>query len=199
MLTCQRLFKPLVFSFLSLISLFSLTSCGGDREIESSQAAVAQIKPSESTKENDKQFLVRAVEMKYEQILLGKLAQRRSTTQEIVDLAKLLEEYNRETKSSLASLGIIKSIPVPSVPTPSAQAAYDKLNEASVEDFDVTYVRYAVQGYNDAIAHFENGARGNLDPDIKSKASSMIPDMRTHLSRAMELDARMNPMSEVIR
>jgi len=171
MLTCQRPFKTLVFSFLSLISFFSLTSCGGDREIEASQVAVAQIKPAESTKENDKQFLVRAVEMRYEQILLGKLAQRRSTTQEIIDLAKLLEEYNRETKSSLASLGIIKSIPVPSVPTPSAQAAYDKLNEASVEEFDVTYVRYAVQGYNDAIAHFENAARGNLDPDIKSKAS----------------------------
>jgi len=199
MLTCQRPFKTLVFSFLSLISFFSLTSCGGDREIEASQVAVAQIKPAESTKENDKQFLVRAVEMRYEQILLGKLAQRRSTTQEIIDLAKLLEEYNRETKSSLASLGIIKSIPVPSVPPPSAQAAYDKLNEASVEEFDVTYVRYALQGYNDAMAHFENASRGNLDPDIKSKASSMIPDMRTHLTKAMELDARLNPMSEAVR
>ena len=199
MLTCQHLLKSLVYSFVCLITVFSFVSCGDKQPAVNQEVSLAQIKPVISTAENDKQFLVRAVEMKYEQILLGKLAQRRSTLEEVKQLAKMIEDANRESKSSLASLGIIKSIPVPSVPTPSAHDAYNKLNESAVEEFDIAYIRLAIQGYNDAIAYFENATQGNLDPDIKSRAIGMLPDMRQHLTKAMELDAQMNPLSEVIQ
>ncbi len=199
MLTCQQPVKSFFYFSVMVIALFRFGSCGDDRQLDTKEVVIEKIKPADLTKENDKQFLVRAVEMKYEQILLGKLAQRRSTTEEVIELAKMLEEANRETKSSLASLGIIKSIPVPSVPPQAAHDAYNELNEASVEDFDLTYVRFSIQGYNDAISLFENATRGNLDPDIKSRALAMLPDMRQQLSKAMEVDAHMNPVSELFR
>src|SRR5688572_29399923 len=133
--------------------------------------------------------------MKYEQALLGKLAQQRTSSEEIRTLAKMLEDASREEKSALASLAIMKSIKVPSAPTPSAHAAYDSLNVATVEEFDFAYIRSAILGYNDMIAHFENGTRADMDPDIKAKALAMIPGMRTHLSKALEADAHMNPVS----
>lgn len=199
MSTCQHLFKPIVYSFTFLVASFSLVGCGNNSPAASQEVSPAQVQPANVTTENDKQFLVRAVEMKFEQILLGKLAQTRSSSDEVKELAKMLENANRETKSSLASLGIIKSIAVPSVPTKSAHDAYDLLNQSTIEEFDFSYVRFAIQGYNDAIAHFENATNGNLDPDIKSRALGMLPDMRNHLLKAKELDARMNPVSELIR
>ncbi|MEO5907478.1 MAG: DUF4142 domain-containing protein, partial [Saprospiraceae bacterium] len=182
----------MLYSAMVLIASFIFISCGDKPEYVTTELSTAQVKPINLTKETDKQFLVRAVEMKYAQALLGKLAQQRTSSEEIRTLAKMLEDANREEKSALASLAIIKSIQVPSAPTQSAHAAYDSLNVATVEEFDFSYVRSAIQGYNDMIAHFENGTRTEMDPDIKAKALAMIPVMRTHLSKAMEVDAHIN-------
>lgn len=199
MTTYQPLIKSVLYSSLFIISVFSFVGCGSDQAVDTTQLAAAQIKPVENTKENDRQFLVRAVEMKYEQILIGKLAQQRSSSEEVKALAKKLEEASRTEKSSLASLGIIKSISVPAAPTQSAHDAYNKLNEALVEEFDISYIRMAVQGHQDLITHFENATRGKIDPEIQSRASSMLTDMRNHLALAKEIDSRINPVSEVTK
>ena len=199
MLSCPHLIKSILYSSLVVLATFCFVSCGDKPEYVTTELAAVQIKPTDLTKETDQRFLVRAVEMKYEQALLGKLAQQRTSSEEIRTLAKMLEDANREEKSALASLAIMKSIKVPSAPTQSAHAAYDSLNVATVEDFDFAYIRSAIQGYNDMIAHFENGTRAEMDPDIKAKALAMIPVMRTHLSTVVQVDAHMNPMSELIR
>ena len=199
MVTCSRLIKSMLGSVLFLIALFSLSGCGDSQSVDSN-VALAQMTPvAPSTKENDKQFLVRAVEMKYEQILLGKLGQQRSGIEEIRTLAKMLEDANREAKSSLASLGIVKSISVPSAPTQLAIDSYDKLNEATIEEFDFAYINHIIQTHNDAINLFENAAHGNFDKDIQAKALAMIPDMRNYLSKAMEINSHLNPMSELVK
>jgi len=41
--------------------------------------------------------------------------------------------------------------------------------------------------------------RGNHDPDIYLWAQGRLPELRTHLTRAMELDAQMGPLSELVR
>lgn len=197
MVTCKHQVKSFFSSALFAITFFSIIGCGNDQSA-TKEIAVAQINPVESTKGNDTRFLVTAVEQKYEQILLSKLAQRRSTTPEVIELANLVEESNRETKSSLASLGIIKSIKVPAVPTQAAHAAYDTLNKSSVKEFDIAYIKLTIDGYNNAISLFEGVAHANIDPDIKSKAHAMLPEMRIHLSKAQALDAISNPISAVI-
>jgi len=199
MLTCSNFVKSLPDSFLFLIVAFGFMSCGNDHPVDSSVGLTPIKSNIISTKENDQRFLVRATEMKYEQIYLGKLVQQRSGSEEVRQLAKMIEESNREEKSSIASLAIMKSIGVPSAATKNALDAYDKLNEASVEDFDVTYLDQVIQGYKEAINLFENATRENLDPEIHSLALAMLPDMRNHLSKAMELNTHMNPLSELVR
>ncbi len=200
MLSCQHLIKSLLFSCALMIALFTFNGCSDNHQMDSKEISLAQIQPVVvSTKENDKQFLVRAVELKYEQILMAKLAYRRAGSEEVKNLATILEDANRNSKSALASLGIIKSIAVPSGPTTSAQAAYDNLNQETVEDFDVAYVRLAIQGYNAVISHFEAASHLNIDPDIKSMATAMLPELRSHLSMAKNIDAHQNPISEAIR
>ncbi len=199
MLSIQHFLKSVICCSIVMIAAFSFISCGNNSEVQVSQAAVAQMNPADLTIENDKRFLIDAVEMKYQQVMLGKLAQQRSSNEEIQGLAKLIEEGNRADKSALASLAIMKSISVPGAPPASAQAAYDTLNKSTVEDFDFAYVRFVMEGYTNAIRHFEAAATASIDKDIQSKAASMLPDMRSHLSRAKEMDTRMNPVSELVR
>lgn len=199
MSTCQHPVKLLLYSSLLFIFLLSLVACG-DKSDATAEIAVAQVTPSvDLTKENDKRFLIRAVEMKYEQILLGKLAQTRAGQEEIKSFGKMLEEANRNSKSTLSSLAIMESITVPSAPTHTAHAAYEQLNQGTVEEFDDAYIEYVIRSHSDAITLFENATSGSIDPDIQAKASSLLPELRDHLSKAKELNAQMNPVSELVQ
>lgn len=199
MSTCQHLIKSITFSFVSLLTVLSFVSCGDSNQVDSSAISVAQIKPTVDTKAGDTKFLVTAAELSLEEVLLGKLAQTRAALEEVKQLGKMLEEANRERKSSIASIGIMESIAVPSVPPASAHATYDQLNQEPVENFDYAYVKLVIQKHHDAISLFESASQGNIDPDIKAKATAMLPDLRSHLSKAMEIDAKLNPTAELIQ
>jgi putative membrane protein len=198
MSTCQHLIKSITLSFVCLITLLSFVSCGGN-QVDPGAVSVAQIKPAIDTKAGDTKFLVTAAELSLEEVLLGKLAQTRAALDEVKQLGKMLEDANRERKSSIASIGIMESIKVPSVPSASAHATYDQLNLEPVENFDYAYVKLVIQKHNDAISLYESATQGNIDPDIKAKATAMLTDLRSHLAKAMEIDAKLNPTAELIQ
>lgn len=197
MLTYQQLIKTVLCSLFGIIALFSFTSCGDNNAVTTTELASMDTRPIQTTKENDTRFLVRAVEMRYEQILLNKLAQQRTSNEELRAVAATLEQANRDAKSALASLGFMKSIKVPAAPTPSAQAAYDTLNTAGVEIFDAAYIAAVIQGYQEAIQQFENAGSARIDPEINAKVTAMLPDMRAQLTKVQQLNATANALSMV--
>ncbi|HUR30185.1 MAG TPA: DUF4142 domain-containing protein [Saprospiraceae bacterium] len=193
MLTYQLLQKSLLFLFASLIVVFGTLSCSNNHQVENT-VSLEPVKPkTDLTKESDQQFLVRATEINFQEMLLGKLAQKRCTSEELKEFGRVMEEANRDANSSLASAAILKSIGVPSAPSQTAVAAYDTLNLVSMENFDAAYLRFVIQDHNDLVSFFENATRDNLHPDIKSLASKMLPDLRSHLTRAQEIEAQINP------
>lgn len=196
MFTYQQLRGFLLLCLVSIISGAVFTGCGNNAE--SKEVVIAQIKPeTPSTKANDEKFLVRAAEMYFEEILLAKLAQQRGSTNELKEYARNLENYSRDSKSEIASLGIMESIKVPSAPTQTAHAAYDTLNKVVVEEFDTEFLRQVIQRHNDAIAYFENASKGAVDPDIQAKAIAMIPSLKDQLSKAMALESNVNAVAEI--
>jgi putative membrane protein len=200
-MTPTRILKGsmLYFSFL-VATMFAMMSCGRDQQIDSKEIATDLNKPkNDIAKEQDERFLVRVAEFDYEQIMLGKLAQQRASSEDVKALAKMLEETHRASKSELSSMAIMKSIAVPSSPTKAAHMAYDKLNEASVENFDAAYLTRMVASHNDGIMLFEECIQGNNDPEIRTWAIGKLPDIRIHLTKVMELDAQYGPLSELIR
>ncbi len=200
MLTSQILKNSLLLSSLFLISLLSFTSCSDNQKVIVTEASLAPIKPNaDLTKESDKKFIVSAYEFNWYQIMLSKLASRRTSSEEVRQFSTMLEDASRDTKTALGSLAIMKSIRISSNPTQAVTAAYDTLNLSTVEDFDIAYCNMIIQSHKDAIALFENATRDNLDPDIKAWASSVLPDLRAHLLNVTACETHLNPMSELIR
>jgi putative membrane protein len=186
-----------VFAFTTVVGTIG---CGSDQQVDSKQIAMDLNKPkNDIAKEQDERFLVSIAEFNYEQILLGKLAYQRATSGDIKEFAKMMEDAHRTSKSELGSLGILKSIAVPSTPTKAAHAVYDKVNAVSVDEFDAAYLTQVIASHNDAIRLFEQCIGANHDPDIRNWAITKLPDLRTHLAKAMDLDAASGPLSEVIR
>lgn len=200
MLTTRIFKRAFLYSSFLISSMLAIIGCGGDQQVDSKEIATDLNKPkNDIAKEQDERFLVRIAEFDYEQIMLGKLARQRASSAEVRDLAIMLEEKHRASKSELSSMAIMKSIAVPSSPTKAAHMAYDKLNEASVEDFDATYLTRVVASHNDAIMLFEDCIRSNNDQDIRTWAIGKLPELRMHLTKAAELDAQFGPLSELIR
>ena len=200
MLLCHHLKAPLFLATFILISTLGLLSCNDNAAIDSKAVAQELNKPNaDLTKESDERFLVSAAEINYRQILTGKLARQRATDPSVKELAAEVEEAHREAKSSLASRAIMEGIAVPSSPTPSAMACYDKLNEKAVESFDQEYCAMVIQDHKDIIALFEKVTVGKHDPDVQSLASSLLPVMRVYLARAQACETQLNPVSDLIR
>ena len=180
--------------------MLGVWSCGDNPKTDSKAAAQELNKPnSDPTKESDERFLVNATEYAFKEILIGKLAQQRSTNQQVIELGKTMENAHRELKSALGSLAIVKSIAIPHTAPQSALASYDKLNEKSKSDFNLEYCAMTIQDHKDAISLFENAERGNHDPDIQALATSMLTAMRARLSQAEACQSHLNPVSELIR
>jgi len=200
MLISQHLNKSVLYVAFALTAVLGTTGCSSDQQVDSKQTATVLNKPkNDIAKEQDGRFLVSAAEFEYEQILLGKLAYQRATSPEVKELAKILEDAHRTSKSEVGSLGIVKSIAVPSTPTTAAHAVYEKVNIVSVEEFDAAYLTQIISSHNEAIGLFEKCTGGNNDPDIRNWAISKLPGLRLHLDKAMDLDAQLGPLSEVIR
>lgn len=200
MLISQHLNKSALFVTLVFTAILGAMGCSSDQQVDSKQIAMDLNKPkNDLAKEQDERFLVSIAEFDYEQILLGKLAYQRATSPDVKELAKMLEEAHRTSKSELGSMGILKSIAVPSAPTKAAHAAYDKVNAVSVEEFDAAYLTQVISRHNDAIGLFEQCIGANHDPDIRNWAITKLPDLRMHLAKAMDLDAQSGPLSELIR
>ena len=199
MLTTPGLIKSVMYFAICVVAISCTMGCGDSRDADQKDMGLALTNPIDDlTRKSDERFLVGVAEFNYKQILLGKLAQQRATSTEVRDLAKMLEEDHRNAKMTLGSMSIIKSIPVPGAPTVAAHEAYDKVNEVDVEAFDATYLSTVITNHHDVIALFDIYMRGNHDPDIYTWALGRLPELRTHLTRAMELDAQLGPLSELV-
>ena len=196
MLTYRPQSILIVFSF--IISLFTLVSCGSNRHDESA-VAPAQIIPVKDTKEADTKFLSYAVDVYFQEILLAKLAQQLAAEPEVKELGRVIEENSRASKAQITGMSLNKSITVPTAPSDVAKSAYDTLAKIPLDQFDFIYLRQLIQRQNAAITEFENAARVEHDADIQSWATAKLEEFRTQVSKAKELDARLNPVSELVQ
>lgn len=200
MLTSQFLKKTLLYFSFMVFAMLTMFGCKGDEQVDSKEIAMDLNKPkNDLAKEQDERFLVRVAEIDFEQILVGKLAYQRASSVDVKEFAKSVEDAHRASKSELGSMAIMKSIAVPSTPTKSAHEAYDKFNAIAVEDFDAAYLSNVIANHNEAIRLFEDCIKGNNDQDIRTWAIGKLPELRKHLTKAMELDSQYGPLSEVIR
>jgi putative membrane protein len=200
MFTCQHLTKSIFHTLILLCTVVAFTACGDKDNAVSHASALESSTPVKAdTKAKDERFMVQAAEFDYEQIMIGKLARQRATSAEVRDFATMMEESHRNTKSELGSMGIIKSIAVPSAPTQAAHDAYDQLNAMTIEEFDKAYLARVIESHDQAIILFEGCAKAEHDPEIQALAAGRVTDLRLHMAKAIELEAKFSPLSELIK
>jgi putative membrane protein len=173
--------------FIALISI--LASCeNGQKETDSKEIADDSNDEKFDNKdlERDAEFLVNAAEINLEEIHLGQLAQKNSQTFYVKELGKMMEEKHSKSLNDLNALAQSKMITIPNTPTEKTQDVYGKLNKKTGIDFDKTYVDMMVSKHKDAISTFEKASANSDDMDIRNWATNSLPELRSHLEKAIE-------------
>jgi putative membrane protein len=163
-------------------------SCNETPKIEDTKDVAEEhndAKYDNTTKEKDAQFLVNAAEIQLEEIQLGNLAQQKSKTKIVIDLANMMVESHTTSMTDLTALAKSKIVTIPSTPNDNANESYKRLNELTGKDFDKDYCKLMVDGHTSAVTLFEKASTEAVDNDIKAWASATLPVLRTHLDNAI--------------
>jgi len=186
-MTVQSAIKSLLFPSMLVATLFFQTSCK-QHDTDSKEVATELNKPnSDVTKERDEKFMMDAAEINFEEIMLAKLAQERTTNADVKSLAKMLEDTHQKINIEVQSMATQKSIAVPTAATNEVMDDYNWLNEKSAQEFDAAYLNMAIDDHESAINRFESYSNGDVDEALKVWAMGLIPDMRIHLQKIKDL------------
>lgn len=139
-----------------------------------------------NAKEKDAQFLVNAAELNLEEIELSLLAQHKSKSMYVLDLAKMMEDGHRKAMNELTELALSKIVTIPTTATDNAKESYENINQKNGNSFDRAYCTIVVDAHTNAVSLFEKIIADSKDEDIKVWASSTLPILRQHLDKAID-------------
>jgi putative membrane protein len=183
------------------------TACQGDRtdkttdgEIDSIENTMNDVEARNDAKfnkdsEDDAEFAAEAQEVNLEEVQLGQLAQSRATAAAVKELATMLVNHHQKAADQLAALAEQKRISVPSAMTDDIKRRHDKLNGLSGADFDKEYCDMMVAGHKDAIDMFDKASRRLIDSDLQAWTANMLPQLRDHLDKAMDVQQQVDKTS----
>lgn len=172
-----------VFSTISLATLFFMVSC--DQNTDSKEIAEDMNEEKFSNeKENDAKWLVAAAEIHLKEIELARLAQKNSSTADVIQLAKMIEVEHKGGLNDLQLLATEKGISIPSTLTSDGQDAVGKLKDKKGMDFNDAYCEMMVDDHEEAISEFKDVSSETKDSDIRSWSENLLVVFRKHHERS---------------
>jgi predicted outer membrane protein len=136
-------------------------------------------------RENDRQFLVNAIEIDLEGIKLGQLVQQNTQKREVKALGKMMEKIHTKSLKSLIVIANKKAIKIPIVLSNPEIEKYKKLREQATNGFDLALCNLIVMSNEDAIASFEKVSIESNDLEIFQCVMLILPTLRSSLDKSI--------------
>jgi putative membrane protein len=90
----------------------------------------------------------------------------------------------------LSKLATTKGVETSTVINPKDAEHYQTLEKSSGTEFDKEFLAEIVRGHKKCVSNFEEASTDAKDSDLKAWATGMLPTLKTHLGKAMELSAK---------
>jgi putative membrane protein len=124
-------------------------------------------------------------------VMLGKLAQEKSTNAGIKDFGAMMVTDHSKANDELKALAKSKNIALPLVISSDKQKAYDDLNKKTGADFDKAYVSMMIDGHKSTARLMKDEATNGKDPDLQAFATKILPTVKAHLAKITDIDKSM--------
>lgn len=178
--------KSITLNVFVLAGMFLVAACGGSNDKDSKETAEDMNEQTfEGTSlDDDSEFAVEAADGGLLEVQLAELAQTKSSTKAVKDLAKAIEADHSKANNELKALATKKNIVLPTALSDENQKHYDKLAEKNGADFDKEYSTFMVKDHQKDIDKFKEAATDSKDPDIREWAAGKVAALEQHLQMA---------------
>ncbi|MGN8160386.1 DUF4142 domain-containing protein [Salinisphaera sp. SWV1] len=133
------------------------------------------------------QFVTKAAATNKLEIKLGKLAQRKSETPDVLSFAKKMVSDHTTLEHRLARAAESEHLRLPDGLPPKLQHKYQQLGQLSGRQFNKAYACFNVKGHEQAVALFKNEKRSDNNAAISKLAAGGLPVIPHHLSMAKHM------------
>ncbi len=157
------------------LSLVALMLAGTIARADVSDKVKAMQSPKDS-----KEFAIKAAESGMLEVKLAQLAQQKSQSQEIKDLAQKLEQDHTQANNQLTDLAKQKNIDLPTDLKGECQEHYQAFQKLDGKDFDNAYLLFNVKAHLKGIMMFQKESQNGTDAEIKQWASQTLPTLQRH-------------------
>jgi putative membrane protein len=141
-----------------------------------------KVREMQSPKDS-KEFATKAAECGMLQIKISQLAQQKAQSQQVKDLAKMLEEDHTRANNQLMAVAKQKNIDLPGDLKGDAQDTYQAFQKLEGTDFDNAYLLCNVTAHLRDIMMFQKEAKNGTDPEIKQWAAQTLPHLQRHAAQ----------------
>jgi putative membrane protein len=141
--------------------------------------------------EKDAQFLMDVAASNMAEIKMAQLAQNKGNSQDVKDIAKMLETDHSAVLSEVRSFSSNRSVTLPAEEKADAKDHYNTLNGKTGKEFDKDWCEHMIDGHKKSIAKFESAQTDLNDADLKTWVSNTLPKLRTHLDKLNECNKKL--------
>ena len=145
--------------------------------------------PNTNLKTND--FVSKAGAGGIMEVAMGKLAQSNGGSNDVKEYGKMLEKDHGEAGDKLKSLAAAEGISFPTTMTDEQSQHMAHLQSLTGADFDKAFIPMMIDDHTKDIAEFKKAAAGNENEKVKSFATTTLPTLETHLSKAKSIKSKM--------
>ena len=134
---------------------------------------------------SDSLFILRAGSIGLLQAKLAKLAERKGSSEAVVEFGKRMTADYSKANEELAAGAKQAAYPAPVLLREHKQIA-ERFNGMGRSSFDKAYMEEVVKHHNEAVQLFRQESEGGRVVSLKQLASRMLPDVQQRLALAAE-------------
>lgn len=145
---------------------------------------------------NDMRFAKDAAIGGMTEVEMGKIAVQKGTNDQVKALGQMLVDDHSKMNDQLKQLAAKDNFTLPTSLDPKHQAEVNKFQKmSSGAAFDRAFLREAVADHTADIGKFQTEANAGNNQDLKNLASSALPTLQNHLSKAQAAQNAVGSMS----
>jgi putative membrane protein len=119
----------------------------------------------------------------------GRLATQNASSPGVKQFAQRMVDDHSKAGDELKGLASQKDVTLATKLDRQHRAMQDKLAKLKGAAFDKAYMAHMVTAHLQAVALFQQEAKGGQDPDVKAWAGKTLPTLQEHLKMASSINA----------
>ncbi|MEO6903961.1 MAG: DUF4142 domain-containing protein [Bacteroidia bacterium] len=180
-------------AFLSISMLFN--SCSNSKNPEDTKQAAEGINEQNfdtHATEKNAQYLVDAYSNGLMEIELAKSVKDKTANQDVKKMADMMISEHTQVNAQLKGFADQKNIALPQGLSTDQMDETNKAMKKEGHELDKFYVDNLVSEHKDAVKLYETAADKEQDADLKKFFASALPDLKSHLQMAEDLNKKID-------